>query len=52
MKPVVSVWCMVKDKYVAIEVENNGAGTSATVIDKIFEPLFTKKPLKEFTQSV
>ncbi len=31
-------------RYVRIEIEDNGAGISANILDRIFEPCFTTKP--------
>jgi two-component system NtrC family sensor kinase len=36
-----------KDDMVVIEVEDNGIGIPDTIIDKIFEPLFTTKESKK-----
>lgn len=47
--PSIEIKCFIKNSKCVIEIIDNGAGVPEKIIDKIFEPFYTSKPVGEGT---
>lgn len=45
LNPWIRIECRLKDRYIIISIENSGAKIKPEVVNKLFQPFFTTKPI-------